>query len=351
MCCLLTVTAICRTLAIKQQRKEAFMFPSLTRVSLQTAILIALGSLSLHAQSNASTVRDEPGSVPYISAKVLTGWPGVAPDTGGNLSFGAGSLRFSAERGSGEISKLRIIAVYGGDEQIETGGTTGRIARVVIPYGGGLALGAVTHKKVGLLTIEFFDASGEYHGAVFQLKAADIPATLEKIAFRPSASTVLRTAVPAACPEWKIQSNSVRVQPIDADREIGFPAEDRVLLYEHLVQQLQSEKTIQNVYRAGDRSSEAGCAEFTVTVRATAFGKGNQAARASVGPLSHFVGTTKLDFHLMISNQDGGPNLDVDLKKSEGSDTDSLNITKVVSRAVIKNLKKSRTQLRKTQMG
>ncbi len=325
------------------------MFPFLTRFSLQSAILIFVGSASLYAQSNASTARSEPGAIPSVSAKVLIGWPGVAPDTEGDLSFGTKSLRFTNERNSGEISKSRIIAVSSGDEQIETGGTTGRIARVIIPYGGGLALGAVTHKKVGLLTIEFLDTSGEYHGAVFQLKAADIPITLEKIAFRASTGTALRTAVPVACPEWKIQSNAVRVQLIDADREIGFPAEDRVLLYEHLVQQLQSEKTILNVYRAGDQSAEANCAEFTVTVRATAFGKGNQAARASVGPLGHFVGTTKLDFHLSISNQEGRPDLDVDLKKSEGSDTDSLNITKVVSKAVIKNLKKSRAQLRKTQ--
>ncbi len=322
------------------------MFPSLTRFSFQSAILIILGSVSLHAQSHASTARDEPDAVPSVSAKVLIGWPGVAPDTEGDLSFGTKSLRFISERSSGEIPKSRIIAVSSGDEQIETGGKAGRIARVVIPYGGGLALGAVTHKKVGLLTIEFLDTSGEYHGAVFQLKVVDIPTTLERIAFRASAGTALRTAAPVACPEWKIESNSVRVQPIDADREIGFPAEDRVLLYEHLVQQLQSEKTIQNVYRAGDRSPEAGCAEFTITVRATAFGKGNQAARASVGPLGHFVGTTKLDFHLSISNQNGRPNLDVDLKKSEGSDTDSLNITKVVSKAVIKNLKKSRAQRR-----
>ncbi len=325
------------------------MFSSLTRSSLQSAILIFVGSASLYAQSNASTARSELGAIPSVSAKVLIGWPGVAPDTKGDLSFGTKSLSFTNERSSGEISKSRIIAVSSGDEQIETGGTTGRIARVVIPYGGGLALGAVTHKKVGLLTIEFLDTSGEYHGAVFQLKATDIPSTLEKIAFRASAGTTLRTAAPVACSEWKIQSNAVRVQPVDADREIGFPAEDRVLLYEHLVQQLQSEKTILNVYRAGDQSAEANCAEFTVTVRATAFGKGDQAARASVGPLGHFVGTTKLDFHLTISNQDGRANLNVGLKKSEGSDTDSLNITKVVSKAVIKNLKKSRAQLRKTQ--
>ncbi|MBB6142689.1 hypothetical protein HNQ77_000627 [Silvibacterium bohemicum] len=326
------------------------MFPFLTRFSLQTAILIFIGSVPLHAQSNASTTRSEPGAVSPVSAKVLTGWPGAAPDTEGDLSFDTKSLRFITERSSGEIPKSRIIAVSGGDEQIETGGKAGRIARVVIPYGGGLALGAVTHKKVGLLTIEFLDASGEYHGAVFELQAADMPATLEKIAFQPSAGARLRAAAAVGCPEWKIQANAVRVQPIDADQAISFPAEDRVLLYENLVRRLESEKTIQNVYRAGDQSPEAGCAEFTVTVRATAFGKGNQAARASVGPLGHFIGTTKLNFHLTISKQDGSPNFDVDLKKSEGSDTDSLNITKVVSKTVVKNLKKSRTQMRKTEM-
>ncbi len=179
------------------------MFSSLTRSSLQSAILIFVGSASLYAQSNASTARSELGAIPSVSAKVLIGWPGVAPDTEGDLSFGTKSLSFTNERSSGEISKSRIIAVSSGDEQIETGGTTGRIARVVIPYGGGLALGAVTHKKVGLLTIEFLDASGEYHGAVFQLKAADMSTTLDRIAFRPSAGTALRTLAPVSCPKCR----------------------------------------------------------------------------------------------------------------------------------------------------
>jgi hypothetical protein len=329
-------------------------FPSPMRSSvwlgLPTVVLILLGSVSLHSQSNASTVRNELDAVPTVSARVLIGLPGVAPNTEGDLSFGAKNLQFTAEHNSSEISKRRIMAVSSGYEQIETGGTTGKIARMVIPYGGGLALGAVTHKKVGLLTIEFLDASGEYHGAVLELKTEDMPAALEGIAFRSSAVIAPRNTTAAACPAWKIQPNTVRVQAVESDQESGFPAEDSVLLYEHLVQQLKSENTILNVYRAGDRSPEAGCAEFTVTVCPIAFSKGNQAVRASVGPLGHFVGTTKLRFHLTISKQDGSPNFDVDLKKSEGSDTDSLNITKVISEAVVKNFKKSRTQLRKAQM-
>ncbi len=113
--------------------------------------------------------------------------------------------------------------------------------------------------------------------------------------------------------------------------------------------QLKSEKTILNVYRAGDRSPEAHCAEFTVIVHPIAFNKGDQALRASVGPLGHFVGTTKLNFRLIVAKQDGSSIFNGDISKSEGSDTDSLNITKVIGKTVVKTLKKSRTQLHKAQ--
>jgi hypothetical protein len=42
--------------------------------------------------------------------------------------------------------------------------------------------------------------------------------------------------------------------------------------------------------------------------------------------------------------------VDEDLKKSEGSDSDSLNIRKVISKTVAKSLKKSRAEVRKRQM-
>jgi hypothetical protein len=66
--------------------------------------------------------------------------------------------------------------------------------------------------------------------------------------------------------------------------------------------------------------------------------------------LGHFVGTTKLTFHLTITSQGGTSILDQDLKKSEGSDSDSLDITKVISKSVVKNLKKSSNKLHRAQM-
>ena len=320
------------------------------RSTLQVAALILFTGTSLHAQTKDTAALDQPPPRKITAVKALIGLPGIAPNSVGTLSFNGRNLRFTTEQGFAEIPHQRMIEASSGDERVETGGTAGQIARMLIPYGGGLAVGAVTHKKVGLLTLEFVDASGEYHGAVFVLDADDIPAALELLDVHSPTTHASAVAAPVVCPTWKVQENSVRVEKIEADLQSNLPAEDRVLLYERLVQQLKSEKTILNVYRAGGRSAEGNCAEFRIKVRAIAFNKGDQAVRASVGPLGHFVGTTKLAFHLTVSTQDGTPIFDEDMKKSEGSDSDSLNVTKVISKAVVKSLKKSRKHLRKTQL-
>jgi hypothetical protein len=52
---------------------------------------------------------------------------------------------------------------------------------------------------------------------------------------------------------------------------------------------------------------------------------------------------TKLTYHLTDITRNRKTILDGDMKASEGSDTDSLKITKVISQAVLKNLKQSRS--------
>jgi len=318
------------------------------RARFFAAVLIILGGTWM--QARASGLRDGEQAGPSMSAKVLIGLPGIASNAGGDLSFSSTRLIFTAEHSSAEIARSNIVAVWSGDERVETGGTPAKVARVLIPYGGGLALGAVTHKKVGLLTVEYLDDAGEYHGAVLLLKTQDIASAVRQLDFHAAATSSKVSPVALACPVWKIEPDTVRVGRIGDGLEARFPAEDRVLLYEHLVAQLKSEKTIAGVYRAGNNSAEANCAEFEVKVRPVAFDKGDQALRASVGPLGHFVGTTKLRYHLTVSTQDGTTIADEDLKAAEGSDTDSLNITKVISKKVVKTLKKSRTQARKAQL-
>ena len=283
-----------------------------------------------------------------IKATQVIGLPGLTANSAGVLSLTRTSLRFQTPKTLAEVPLLRLIAVSGDGERVETGGTTGRVARLLIPYGGGLALGAVTHKQVGLLTVEYLDERDQYHGVVFVVSPDEVPFVLAKIGHGRE-QTVQTAPVAAVCPEWKVQANTVRVEPLDQDYQAGLPSVDRVLIYEDLVQQLSAEKSISTVFRAGDLSPEASCAEFVVKIRAEAFDKGDQAIRASVGPLGHFVGTTRIAYHLALSRPDGTAVMDRDLRASEGSDTDSLNVTKKISKTVVKGLKRSRTDLRKSQ--
>jgi len=310
------------------------------RSGLRAAFILLLAAPLLAQPQNIAL--EQPSAPGIVSAKLLLGLPEIAPNSAGLLSFDSANLRFAVGPVDVLIPRQRILSISSGDERIETGGTTGRVARMVIPYGGGLALGAVTHKKV-------LDPTGQYHGAVFVLSPEDTASTVEALDRRLPTVYAPPPAPPAVCTVAHLEENAVRVELIGADLQSAFPPEDRVLLYEHLIDQLKSEKTPLTVYRAGDRSPAAQCAEFTLKVQAVAFNKGDQAVRASVGPLGHFVGTTKLKYRLTVTTQSGTLLLDDDMKKSQGSDSDSLNVTKGISKAVVKSLEKSRKQLRRTQ--
>jgi hypothetical protein len=320
------------------------------QLTYRTTIVSFIAFVCVQARSQDMADRNPPIAKDTMTVRALIGFPSVAPNTEGVLDFGGNTLHLLTKNSSTDIDKQRIIAVSVGDERIETGGLAGKLARVAIPYGGGLVLATATHRKIGLLTLEFLNAAGEYHGAVLSLRIQDVPAVVAGIVIESDAPHIPASPQRGECDGSNSESNSVLVEPISTDEQSSFPAEDRVLLYERVMQQLEAQKTIVSVFRVGDKSPAAACAAFTVSVHALSFSKGDQAVRASVGPLGHFVGTTKLRFRLTIAQQDGTPVFDKVLKKSEGSDSDSLNITKAIGKTVVKNLKKSRTQLRKSQM-
>jgi hypothetical protein len=307
--------------------------------SAAVVLLMVFGAVSAEAQGTA----EQPGY--FSGVKAVLGLPGMAPNTQGTLIFAPGVVRFRGETAQVAIERRRIIGVSSGEERIETGGTGGRVARVLIPYGGGLALGAVTHKKVGLLTIEYLDRVGEYHGAVFLMPTEEIDRAVAQLEVRPPTVYVAPVVSPGGCAAGRVETNTVRVEMVGAEASARFPAEDRVLLYERLVEQLQGEKEIAEVLRAG--GDVRRCAEFTVSVRAIAFDKGDQAVRASVGPLGHFVGTTKLRYEVKVTGADGRVLFDEERKGSDGSDSDSLNVTKGISKAVVKSVRRAEARMRK----
>ncbi len=261
--------------------------------------------------------------------RLVIGLPGIPPDTEGTLAVDAARLNFRTATTSAGIDRKSITNFAGGDESVETGGKAGKLVRVLTPYGVGEAISTVSHKKVNLLTVEFLDDHGAYHGAVFVLNSMELVGVMSLL--EDQLPRFDYPPVPASpdCLKGKINPHTVRVEPIQVDLHSRFLPEDRVLLYEDLVRQLAAETTISTVYRAGDSRPEAECVEFVITVEAIRFKKGDQAVRAHAGPFGHFIGATSFRYHLVVLTQDKRHVIDKAMKKSEGADTDSLNISKI----------------------
>jgi hypothetical protein len=67
----------------------------------------------------------------------VAGLTEVKPDVKGSLVVTADDLIFSNEAVRANIPRIRIMNVFVGDQRTEPWGTTGKVVRKVIPYGGG----------------------------------------------------------------------------------------------------------------------------------------------------------------------------------------------------------------------
>lgn len=107
------------------------------------------------------------------------GLPESNPKAKGTLTIDSTGLTFSSKASQYTIPWSSAIALSNGTERVELWGATGRIVRMMIPDGGGLAAAGVMHHKVNELTIEFHDSRGAYHGAVFLLPGRDASHVLD----------------------------------------------------------------------------------------------------------------------------------------------------------------------------
>ena len=265
----------------------------------------------------------------------IAGLLDAKPNIKGQLTMSDTALGFSSPGFTAQIPFTRITSVSTGDIRIETGGTTGRIVRQVIPFGGGMAVATVTQKAVDLLTIEYEDPNGGYHGAVFY-----VPKLSAKI-LSDRAASQLSTMVakqPPACDGIPSSSTSIVVEPIAA--RVELPAEYRVLLYEALIKELSDSKPPITYIRAGRTDAGAGCSAMKLKITVTGFKKGNQALRASTGPIGLFVGKTSLSFHVELTSANGRCVLAKDMTDSKRMDSESLGVANDVAKSVSKKIRK-----------
>ncbi len=268
----------------------------------------------------------------------IAGLAEIKPNVKGSLTLTPQDLVFSSAEASSSIPRDRISGVFVGDQRTEPWGATGRIVRMVIPDGGGMALGAMTNQKVDLLTVEYRDIHGGYHGVVFVVPAHKVAAIRDQLQPTSSASDSLSNAAPApACPAGEALPRSVLVEPITAPG-IELPAEYHVLAYEQLLKQLKAKRPSDSFFRFGDRSAGPGCTALTLHVNVTGFKKGNRALRASTGPLSLFLGTTSLTFDVDLQDSQNKSVFHAHIKRSNRRDSDSLGLSDTIAKKVAKQL-------------
>ena len=99
----------------------------------------------------------------------VIGLAGLKENTKGRLTVMNGTLRFVHAKGNIEVAAVSIEdVVTGKDSQRVIGGTVGTVASIAAPYGSGSAL-PLLRKKVDTLTIQYRDADGGLHGAIFTM--------------------------------------------------------------------------------------------------------------------------------------------------------------------------------------
>ena len=105
-----------------------------------------------------------------IRATHVLGLTGAKGNTNGTLSIADDSLQFQKQGKPAvqlKISSIQDIVL--GEESKQVGGTPMMISKAAIPFGGGRAVSLFAHKKYETLTVEYVDAAGGFHGAIFEL--------------------------------------------------------------------------------------------------------------------------------------------------------------------------------------
>jgi hypothetical protein len=274
----------------------------------RTAVLVSVALLFAWIETSIGNAQETPAPV---KADQLIGLTGVKQNAKGTLKVENGNLRFVHGKTDADITAASIQDVVTGDDtQRSVGGTVG-VMSMAAPYGGGRFL-SLFRKKIDTLTIQYRDVGGALHGAIFTMpvgaanasktqlvsEGAHTATTGEPTTDAPSSKEQNALQFPEHL-SGKINASAIQVEMIQSD-EIKLPAEFQIALYENLVHQIEKQRTLQHVYRDGDRTA-ANVPDLVVlhsTVRG--FKAGSERARQ----VTTVAGATSITVHCQFTSPD-----------------------------------------------
>jgi len=121
------------------------------------------------AQSTTPSLKANP---PFsVRATHLLGFPNTRNNCNGTLSVKDDALRFEQDaKPAAEVGIASVQGVFLGSESKQVGGTPAKIGKAAAPFGSGRVVSLFSHKKYDTLTVEYVDADGGVHGAIFQVR-------------------------------------------------------------------------------------------------------------------------------------------------------------------------------------
>jgi len=314
-----------------------------------------LPSLLGVAQAQTSSVTEERPAIAEWTASSVEhayGLPETKAHQKGSLTVNSAGVTFTGKSAPYHIPSSALVAVSAGDERVELWGMKGRLLRMAIPNGGGLAAAGFMHHKVNMLSVEFKDSRDGYHAAVFYVTAADAQHVLASFADLPT--TQNRRAMPneelaiRACHGGSFSPHSVLLT-IPAWDKAEVPSAYRALLYEHAIDRLQHVQGIGHVYREGENPGQNGCPEYTIQIALSAFKQGSQVKRAVMGPVGFFVGTTQLTFDVTIADAKKQMNFTQQLKATVRGEGESKTVADSVAKTSPSTTLLKRKRLRRPE--
>lgn len=304
------------------------------------SVLFAVFAFHLHAQAVSGNTDATSATWSSQNVQHAYGLPQAKPSDKGTLTVTSEGLSFAGKAEQFAIQRTSVIAVSAGNQRVELWGMKGRLLRMAIPNSGGLAAAGVMQHRVDLLTVEFRDSKGGYHGAVFLLPAKEAERALESFSRIP----VVQQEYPSAtCQDSTIKPKSVLVSVPDWEKS-EVPAAYRALVYEHLIDRLGHIDGISHVYRDGEDRGPGVCPQYTIHIAVSGFKQGSQVQRAVMGPVGFFVGTTQIGFDTTIIDASGRLHAQEQVKAAVRGESES---TKVAD-SVAKNLAKHYSKVVKT---
>jgi hemolysin-activating ACP:hemolysin acyltransferase len=146
-----------------------------------------------------------------VNVVQLTGLPGVKENAKGKLSVENGNLHFTSDKAISDVSASSILdVVTGSDSQKAVGKTIGMLS-MAAPYGGGRMV-SLFRKKIDTLTVQYLDADGGLHGAIFTMPVGSADVIKKDLLTQgahttappePTASTVAHPSSPSANKEQR----------------------------------------------------------------------------------------------------------------------------------------------------